>query len=469
MQIGRRNNRSLQTPSNQGMARRVDKRLDATANAQAARFEQALAVDGSVAIIWNTQKGTEVCTCRGTNDTFSEGSLLQDGTPNYSPEQVSSSVNEETGSVTTAVAANVGSGASLGDSDYSYVGNSLNTDNLDSYFSDKFAFETNPDKINADAEDLNEEQFDGDDEDYEGNDFMSAFELDGQEGVSANRDDDNNPLVNALSEDSTLSDSDDLLTPSTVSCPICLGRGYVDTLGIYNGQRTILHVGSPNIDIEGAEIIEDQPLRLRHYSGTRSSVTWAGVIIPPMWKHLIRITLFDMGRIVTADRAKVSYIHSSAPDTKVPLTHESLTALKNSGNLNLDHRIDIVVEGIKDGVDFTHFEILYSIGNIVKIQVPEIEVPRQEEFIDWNLNVTFEMSPSITIRENSYVVEGKYNRIWKVSSLTRKVTAGGKGYAYQVNARALHLYERAAAVLRVLGEAIDPFSDTLDDDIDDEL
>ena len=46
--IGRRGIRSLQTSANQGLARRADNRLDGIVDAQAAKFKNALAVDGGL-------------------------------------------------------------------------------------------------------------------------------------------------------------------------------------------------------------------------------------------------------------------------------------------------------------------------------------------------------------------------------------------------------------------------------------
>lgn len=465
MRIGHRQVRSLQTPANQGMSRRADKRVDATANSAAAKLEHSLATDGSIAFIWNSKRGHEPCTCR-SSDAFDNDSFSNEGSSGFSTTEVSTSVDDE-GNVTSSASENNPSSSKFGDDDYTYVGERLTEDNLDSYLRDRMTEETVPDKINQDHNDVEDFFGETDGRPLDG-DIISAFELDGQPGVGANRDDDNNPLVDELSGGGTLEDVDDLLTPSTVSCPICLGRGNVDTLDFYNGQRIILHAGSPNLSVQDSEFLEDQPLRILQ-PAKGNQIIWSNVKIPSLWKHLVRIVLFDMGRVVPLSDAKVYYIHSSAPGTKIPLNFDSINALQKSGNLSVSNSIDIVVEAAQDDIEFTHFEMLFSLGRVVKIQVPEIEVPRQEEFIDWNLNVQFEMSASITIRENSYIVEGKYNRLWKVSSLIRKTTAAGKAHVYQVNARAVHRYERAALILRVLGSHIDPFSDSLDDDIDEEL
>jgi len=462
MIIGRSgSNRTLKTPSDQGLSRRADKQLNWAADSHSAKFENALAVDGSVAFIWNKSKGSIVCTCRGfQNRVGGAQDELVGGTTSATTDIVNV-INESGGGIGHST---VSSPTEVNSDGFTYVGESITADNLDDFFSGRTVEESATDKIKQDSSLV--DRLNKGTGDYPGSgDIIDALS-DGYGDVTT-LDEDGDPLFNAVSLNH--GNPTQLLTPTMVLCPICFGYGTVDSWSIYNGQRVILDAsGQFKTTMTDVEIDDSQPVKLLIQPG--SNVTWSAVGIPQVWRHLIKLSVYDMGKLLAPSDYKLSFIHPSAPTVSTTLDYETLKQLNSSALLATGNTLTITLEPVDTKpLEFTHIEFLFSLGDVVKLQMPEIDVPNQDEFADWNLNATFEMSSRVTIKENSYITEGKYKRVWKVETVNRKLTSAGKSYGYSVSGRALHSFEKAFGLMSVFGKPSDPFSDKIDEQIDDEL
>lgn len=451
MRIGRSNNRSLQTANNQGLARRVDNRIDATVDAYAARFKTALAVDGAVAFIFNKHNGIIPCTCRGfvnldniiSTEVGVTGNETSDGA-------VSTRFDNKT---TTAVSFNQPNRVKQ-------VGG-LRPADLDDFFRSRT--ESIVDKISnkiseEDGKDFDDSTFVND----SAEDIMDVL-FSGEDLPRYSTEGDGDPMQRILSA-TNIGGSPDYATSSNfIACPICMGSGYVDTWRLYNGERVLLDASEAhNVEILNDVEIDTDSRPAVYSIYPRSTIKWTGVKFPSSWRHLMRLAVFNKGKEISPNDYRMFYVHPLQPEVLNPLTYQTFQLLNNSMLLTNKNELTIIlqsnIEDPKYPVIFSHIEFVFSLGYPVRIQVPDMEVANEDEFVDWNLSTNFEMPADVELKENSYIVEGKYTRTWKVTQVNRKLTARGKSAGYAVGVRALHSFERQFFLFNILGKPRDPFS-----------
>lgn len=451
--IGRRNIRSRLTPGNQGMSKRVDDKLNSIVDAHASKFKTALAVDGAVSFIWNKHRGVIACTCRGLRNLDNIASHEIGLTGHETP------VTDVTLDKGTRTASPV---ATLANGGVRQVGG-LNESSIDQLF--KHQSETVVEKIAGD----NDEEFTEDSE----VDIFDAMFNEGDAGPMFAGDGD--PMQNLIASDNFGNSSDHGFTSQMVACSICFGSGFVDTWRLYNGERIVLDASAAHgIDVFGAVDVDNtsQPIVYALYE--RSYIRWSQVDIPTSWRHLIRIHVYNKNELISPERYTLFWRHAAAPGVRNVLTYDTLNALNGSPLLMGDNKLIIELEPNIDDPEesliFTHAEILLSLGHPVRIQVPEMEIPNEDEYIDWNASPTFESPSDIEVKENSYVIEGKYRRIWKVTSINRKLSARGISFGYSLSTRSLHSFERQYFLMNVFRRPRNPFHNNqlrgMDDDPD---
>lgn len=440
--------RGSKRTSSYGLAERADRRLQDITNRYQEKFETALAVDGVSAWIWNKVKGTIPCSCRGFSlrDRYDISRSRQGGVAvgDVTIQNDDSYHNaKEPQSVDTK-------------GQFVYTGEEITKQKLTGRLTENIVNETPQNKIeqpsNITLKYLNET---GDYTDEE--DIFDAMDNDSfpDENVS----DSNNGATPYIELPLTR-------TSTSVMCPICLGMGTVDAWTLYGGQRIILDYSSSHpLDLDNASIEKTQPATFTVYDD--SNLQWDNVRLPVLWNRLLKLNVYHRGEVVDSSKYTLYYIHPSAPNTRNVLTKNTLATLNNSLLLSNNNRLKISIVPKQSELKFTHIELLFQLNDSVYIQMPELEMADESEFADWNLNVTVEMSAKISARESSYFTESKYKRVWKITSINRKMTAAGKSFGYQVNAHALHPQEKAFTLLNVLGKPIDPFSSMVDDLLED--
>lgn len=439
--IGRYNNRSRMTPSNQGLAKRIDTKLDAVVDSYAAKFKTALAVDGVVSFIYNKHRGNVACTCRGFQNLNNYASheigitgretqtgairLLGDGNT-----RIAETTSPKVNSVTQV----------------SSLSGGLALDNL---------FKQNSETIVQKIEnDLGDDGFTEDSSE----DVLDALFADQVSPVYSG---DGDPMKQLLSA-TAMSNSTDLpYSSGMVACPICYGAGTVDSWRLYNGDRVVLDASAMyQLDIFNDVEIDTTSQPAVYSVFERSYLQWSNVPIPTSWRHLMRLSVFNRGQELDISTYNLYFIHPSQPTVRNPINYNILSQLNNSALLQQGIKLSFVLEsnlGQDEPLVFTHIEMIFSTGDIVFCQVPELDLPNEDEFIDYNLNTTFEFPVDVEIRENSFIIDGKYRRVWKVTSSNRKLTAQGKSFGYSIGLRALHSFERQYALLNVLTKPRDPF------------
>lgn len=437
--IGRGNIRSRMTSGNQGMARRVDNKIDAVVDAYAARFKTALAVDGSVAFIYNKHEGVISCTCRGFRNLT--GIVRHEvGLSGHETDRGDSSFTK---------AANIHTSSSK----YPIKGvkqvGGLKPTELDHLFQNRN--ETVVEKISEDGED---ESFTAD----SSADLVNALF---DHGPAPNFSGTGDPMQQMIAATNLGNSTDHAYSPHMVACPICFGAGYVDTWKLYNGERLVLDASNRyEIETYNDVMLDDDNQPAVYTIRERSTLQWNSVAIPTSWRHLIRLQVYNGVVPVPLDAYTLYYEHPSQPGVRNLLTFASLNLLNNKPILFNSNKLKVFIESnlpYDQPLVITHIEMLFSLGEATRIQVPEADVPNEDEYVDWNLQINFELPSDIEIRENSYVVEGKYQRVWKVTQINRKMTARGKSFGYNVGVRALHSFERHYSLMNVFGIVRNPF------------
>lgn len=408
MRIGRgTGRRSLQTPANSGIAARAEARLTAAARSAAAKVETALAVDGVPFIVWNKGGGRYKCACKnGAGEVFAASSAV-----NIAPVGISGK----------PMSVQVG-GPRAGKSSFTAVdGLIFNPTGADTNIT------TSPrQKITKqDTADIRKSGLD-----YSADTFSNFV---------GNNDD-------ALSEATgALNDADVMLSDKLISCGICFGSGWTDAWQPNDGMRIALDLsGRFETDMGGITVL-DSAVPTMSLSGSQY-IEWS-VPLPAAWMILARAMLFNDDKMLQRGTYKMTI--TLPDDTEVPFSIAVLQSLKNNP-LATEGPTKFKLESL-DGNELraTHFDIVYLMAKPTRGQMPEIEVPNEDEFADWNLNTNIELSAKAVIREGSYVVDGKYKRTWKVDSYSKKQLTNGTVYGYTATIRALHSFEKMFSLMNL--------------------
>lgn len=443
--IGRNNIRSRMTPSNQGLARRIDTKLDGVVDAFAAKFKTALAVDGVTCFIFNKHRGNVPCTCRGfqnlnnfaSHEVGLTGREASRGTINLMSDgktRISESFLTDNGNIREVA--------------------SLTPSDLDNLFQQNN--ETIVQKITND--DPNQEP----DSDFVNDPFDDVVDaLFSEEGAPIYSGD-GDPMKQLLSGTSLQNSTDFPFSSGMVTCPICFGAGSVDSWRLYNGERVVLDASTMyTLDIFN-DVEIDQTSQPAVYSvAERSYLQWSNVSLPTSWRHLMRLAVFNRGREIPTSDYNLYMIHPSQPTVRNPINYQILSQLNNSALLQQGNKLTFELEsnlGPYERLVFTHVEFLFSTGELVYCQVPEASIADEDEYIDWNLNLTMEVASDVQLRENSFIVDGKYQRVWKVTEINRRQSAQMKSFGYSVTVRPLHSFEKSYTLMNVFKKIIDPFN-----------
>ena len=465
MRIGSRS-RTGRVPHNQGLARRADRVLNGLADVKAGQFETSLAVDGVPAAIWSREAGSVICSCRSTTSgsvtsLVSSGAIIDSSIVPVSTQDSNSAQDDADISRHTIDYGN--------DSGYQYVGNQHTRNGDDALFATSYdqdiisRIQPTHDDLESILEDV--------DEAPTGMDLLDALDMD-QDGSINTMDADGDPLLNEIQAGQNLSSTSQPFSPSMINCPICFDSGKVDSWRMQSAERIVLdlskryqvvshHFYLPEESVlpQQIEIVDDG-----HF-------TWTSVDFPRMWSSLVRMVVYDRGRVVSGTEYILEYSTPANPNTFNTLDYSTLKALNNSATLQASNKLNIRIRPADEVLYFTHVEILLTYAPLPRIQVPEITVPNDSEFADWNLSISMEVSAKARVAPTSIISEAKYNRVWKVETLNRKVTSSGKSVGYQVDCRAIHSFEKQFLLARVFGAPIDPYvwAVQVDNDMDEDL
>jgi len=396
--FGRRPSKGIAIPSNRGMADRANRQLEGYAHVKAEQFETALGVDAPFFYFWHNSDGSIPCTCvaakRGPNrdiDVGGETKFITDDRSQQLP-------------------------------DFEIIKPEYGDSSLKGLFGNPLSLSKRPATL--------ESKIEIDDED----DPLVTYD---------DADDDIQEIEAVFEDDQTASFDDplNLFGGKIIDCPICLGTGYIDAWNVHGGKRFVFDTTNAyEFYCEGINVNDNaNPNIMIAEDASNAKVFWQ-FKLPLVWDRILRINVYNGIEIIPAYKYRWVLKDSNAIVQEV--TPKNLEALNNSGS-NL--QLSLTLKEL--GLQITHAEIVFAFSEPRRAQIPEIQQGYEQEFLDWNVNLSVELPPDLQISEGDYLTESKYKRVWKVSTLTRKSTAGGVTYGLSADLRALHSFEKDAVQL----------------------
>jgi len=415
MKLGRSaGRRTAQTSSSSALAARAEKRLDNIVESYAARVESALMVDGVQMLIWNRQRGRYRCACEaGSGKAFAaEDTSISQSAPESEADDTVVSTTTLTGKPTRSETSNTSGGR------FFPVDNELSTGG--SSTARQRILKEDDGRLNPVYNEAEQRRNDTRQDDITDDSLSGA--------------------LNALDE------ADDLMAGNIVNCPICFGSGFTDAWQPDKGIRLPLDLSGRFPTKSTAETLDSGDVPKFQLTGNQS-ITWT-FRLPAAWQQLLRASLFNDDSIVAPSKY-VATLKLYGSSSAVPLTNQLLRSLRNDPDVAAGP-VELRLQA-KPGtaLQATHFDFVYMTGELTRGQMPEVEVPYEDEFPDWNLNVSIELSPKANVKEGSYIVDNKYKRVWKVDSYSRKQTASGKAFGTTATMRVLHPFEKVFTLMNV--------------------
>lgn len=384
MTIGRKPSRRVAIPNNRGMGQRANAHLENIAVAKAEHYENSLPVDAPLFYFWYKTNGSIPCTCSVADNTLN---------PTFEPGTRGESNLSEFGSdVSTKIEAGKRTQESMDD----FFGLSKNaTEPKRKIPLDKQLIEDEIDGSYADVEDLDD-------------DTDSLRDVD-------------DPL--------------NLLTDKAISCPVCMGSGYIDAWDLHGGHRSVFTSYYPNFKADRVDVdTTKNPDLLTASKG--ANIYWT-FKLPHLWLKILKIGVFRGTDEVKPSVYTWKWVDVDNGSSAGTVTSASLETLNNTGK-----KLRLILTFNEDEVEFTHAEIVFAYREPYRAQMPEVTQGYEQEFRDWQVTLSVELPPSLQIKEGNYLTESKYAKVWKVNTLTKRITNGGTVFGLTAELRALHSFEQ---------------------------
>lgn len=281
--------------------------------------------------------------------------------------------------------------------------------------------------------------------------FNDGNQFDGPPPLPSNLDggntSDDNSLLESLSQPvdpETLArfvagiDSGAVFGGDKTKCGICYSSGYVNGYSLYNGQRFVLDASGnwPFELINGAELDSaSKPYKFK-LSGP-AYVQWY-VDLPPFVAQWLN---FNTANNLDFAPGVVLEIYYNGVWNEVTLSF--LISLSGSNSLSaIPVRVRVDSSMGLEEVEFTHAELTCMFGPPLLGQSPLVSFnlnwEQQQALVSTNFEIlgNIEYIPRETVFQDS-----RLNIMWKCLDITRKVTANGQVFGYDVNVRRILDYE----------------------------
>ena len=395
--IGRKPHRKTGIPNNKGMSTRANKHLELYASRKSDHFENSLPIDAPLMFFWYKTPGSVPCSC-SSNDV----GLNKDFT-----------LDEETGASNSIV-------LPKSKPKWKVTG---------------FGETEKPKKQSSVSRDAT---------------LQEQLEMDNLSDI----DDDEDFLeIDDLSQSNQVNPNDtlNLFNEELISCPICFGSGYIDAWTINGGKRFVFDTSNLyGFNCVGCNIDNNEHPALLTSVNTTSYVQWR-FRLPLIWNDFLRIQVYKDVTPLEPHLYNWTWYDSDTQESG-EVTPESLNTLQNAGS-NLLFKLEF----LEDGIEWTHAEIVIAFREAYRAQIPEVQQGYQYEALDWDINISVEIPPYLNIEEGSYLTESKYGKVWKVSAINRRMTAGGHIFGLTADLRGLHPMEKKMSQLSLFRTAYNTF------------
>ena len=388
--IGRgvRQQSSVMSPANRGMAHIAQRRLVQYVGIANAKHLEAIKVDGTEAEIWIKQSAGRVCSCQHPQISTSNSIY-----PAYESQGVPVEIQQvqEQNPFTFKIKS------------------------PDTIYSGEYS--------NQNVEPPTEVSVAGKDDSW-----LKEFNVSGYSGTSDYNNNTEYTPSNLMNEGIT-----SLLFGGDKSpCAVCFGTGWTDGYRLVNGQRVVLDTTAPH-NISGATInTDDSPYTFRLAGVQDAYIEWLNVDVPRYFKD-VHFAIYNNTIPVQA----VVLIRPSSKDGEyIPLSFDNLKNIERA-------KIDVKVIGTYNNpLTFTHLNFVYTVADFPKIDTPPIGKSENYEFFEALMTTHFEIPGTIPYVDRETVIGiAKEGYLWKVSSVNQIMTHERQIFKCDVDARLIQRSE----------------------------
>jgi hypothetical protein len=214
----------------------------------------------------------------------------------------------------------------------------------------------------------------------------------------------------------------DAFEDSDVSCPVCLGTGFISGAAIAGGWRQILVPQDDSMVSDGVINALRKPLSLEMTTSSRWTVT-----LPKGSWALDALRVWNGNQIIPA-----TIMIDSTPIT---LEHQFLQFCDGR-----PHELDVI---FSEATEFTHVELQTAISeNPFRIEFPRITEGSDLQKLDRTEDVQIYASPEVPfIRTRDLLVESTYGKVFQITSNVHWNDTNQRLLGWDMNARVVQPQE----------------------------
>ena len=223
------------------------------------------------------------------------------------------------------------------------------------------------------------------------------------------------------------------------ACGICFGKGYVDSMQLFGGQRVLFDASNLRTPVlVGAEILHSSYPNAFRVARTNNWVQWT-IEVPTYFQTVSALRVWNNLEACNPLDYTIEYYTGS--------TWATLTlTLLNSWN-GTSTKFAVRVRPLRTSPTlgpfvFTHLEMVYEYVPLVKAQFPQITQIFNVDQFDNPTSIQIEVDPTVSILGRESIIENTFTRmLWKVTEVVPRQTAMGQTFGYVIQARNIQLDE----------------------------
>lgn len=203
---------------------------------------------------------------------------------------------------------------------------------------------------------------------------------------------------------------------NSVSCPVCVSAIYIEAWQPFGGRREVMSfLPSDNFETDGILDLTAKPYVLKLAAGQTLSFT---LKLPKVFANAIHANLWN-GRTPYIGDEFIPEVYNGT--VYVPATPKNLDKLSGSAAPKL-FRIKAPA-----AMTITHFDIVVLLADPAYGQFAPLNATLEQEFLEYMTNTSIEVSASLNpIDTGDLLVDWKFRKTWRITTLTPKFTAGGR-------------------------------------------
>lgn len=406
-------------PSNQGISKIAQNRLDQVVGQANQRHRNALKVDGADLFIFTKNRTGNICTCQGINDKYPFPQVLNSSSPSI----IKDSLNTQVTNIDE-------NGNDLGATIYSIRLN--DSGNLDTASYKK----QNKKAINTPFDIIHKQKVDKNNNDPE--DITVWAEKDMLKDDIIKMSESNVDPEDQARQIQSISST--LYGPDTNVCGICFGSGFINSYQLFGGVRYILESSDINaFNLYNCELDTTKfPNKFVLQLSNDPYVSWT-IKLPTYFEECLSIQVRNNIEPAYNILLQVRVIGTSTWNT---LTKSWINSKKGNPT---EIEIRAIVKDYSDNygpqnVEFTHIELfIKTIKDLPIGQSPDMNLSLDMTYYDVQQTINMEIGAQIpNFDREAVIIENKNNRIWKVIEIKNAQTQKNQIFNHEVQIRLIH-------------------------------